>query len=128
MKKKFYVTGIVYDTDGVVINGLPKTLVVECEDEEEVIDAISDQTGWCVESVEDITELEYDYLRGDYAFRYTFDAGLNRNTLRCDVEGSDVYRTKDNGFLGHIDDITPGDIREMDDKKFDDFLRKNHFK
>ena len=53
---KFLATGIKYDTDGYKIK-LPKELVVECEDEDEVIDEISDQTGWLVESVEEITEI-----------------------------------------------------------------------
>ena len=59
--KQFKVIGIKYETDGCKVK-LPRTLVVECDDEveafdDEVIDAVSDITGWLVESVEDVIEL-----------------------------------------------------------------------
>ena len=59
--KRFLVSGIKYETDGCKVN-LPSSLVVECDDyvcaeDDEVIDAVSDITGWLVESVEDIVEL-----------------------------------------------------------------------
>jgi hypothetical protein len=53
---KFLAIGIKYDTDGYRVK-LPKNMVVECDDEDEVVDAISDETGWLVESVEDIQEI-----------------------------------------------------------------------
>jgi hypothetical protein len=55
--RKFYAQGIKYDTDGEVIKGLPEDIVVTCESEDEVVDKISDATGWLVESVEVITEI-----------------------------------------------------------------------
>lgn len=59
--KKFLVVGIEYDTDGEIVD-LPENLEVECDDEvdafdDEVIDAVSDITGWLVKSVKDIIEL-----------------------------------------------------------------------
>ena len=54
--KKFWVVGIVYDTDGEIVD-LPKNLEVECEDIEQAIDLVSDETGWLVSSVENIIEL-----------------------------------------------------------------------
>lgn len=59
--KKFWVVGIEYDTDGEIVD-LPENLEVECDDEvdafdDEVIDAVSDITGWLVKSVKDIIEL-----------------------------------------------------------------------
>ena len=54
---KFFAMGIKYDTDGLKIPGLPPNLVVECEDEDDVVDEISDMTGWCVESVVGIYEI-----------------------------------------------------------------------
>ena len=54
---RFYAMGIKYDTDGLEIAGLPCNLVVECEDEEEVVDTISDMTGWLVESVMSISRM-----------------------------------------------------------------------
>ena len=44
-------TNINYDTDGQPVPGLPKTLTVKAENMESVADAISDKTGWCVESI-----------------------------------------------------------------------------
>ena len=54
--KKFWVVGIEYDTDGEIVD-LPKSLEVECEDIEQAIDRVSDETGWLVKSVENIIEL-----------------------------------------------------------------------
>ena len=54
--KKFWVVGIVYDTDGENID-LPENMDVECEDIEEAIDKVSDETGWLVKSVKNIIEL-----------------------------------------------------------------------
>ena len=59
--KKFEVTGIEYDFDENEnldeYPCAPKNLVVECEDEERVIDTVSDITGWLVKSVESINEI-----------------------------------------------------------------------
>ena len=54
--KKFWVVGIVYDTDGENID-LPESMEVECEDIEQAIDRVSDETGWLVKSVKNIIEL-----------------------------------------------------------------------
>ena len=54
--KKFWVVGIEYDTDGEIVD-LPENLEVECEDIEQAIDRVSDETGWLVKSVKNIIEL-----------------------------------------------------------------------
>jgi hypothetical protein len=54
--RKFWAVGIEYDTDGEIVD-LPENLEVECDDIEEVIDKISDETGWLVKSVKNIIEL-----------------------------------------------------------------------
>ena len=51
---KYYAMGIQYDTDGLEIAGLPTNLMVEADDIEEVVDEISDETGWLVSSVHSI--------------------------------------------------------------------------
>ena len=56
MNKKFHVTGIIYDADAAGLV-LPTSMTVECEDIDEVIDRVSDITGWLVESVDDIREV-----------------------------------------------------------------------
>lgn len=55
--KYFEARGIVYDTDDQEVNSLPDTLTVECDDIEEVADAISDHTGWLVSTIREIVEL-----------------------------------------------------------------------
>lgn len=51
---RYYAMGIKYDTDGMEIPGLPANLMVEADDIDEVVDKISDQTGWLVSSVQSI--------------------------------------------------------------------------
>ena len=50
---KIKVTNIVYDTDGESISDLPTEMIVNVDGvidiESEIADAISDNTGWCVE-------------------------------------------------------------------------------
>jgi len=50
---KVKVTGIVYDTDGESVD-LPSEMIVEVDGiidiDQEIADAISDKTGWCVGS------------------------------------------------------------------------------
>lgn len=60
--KKFRIEGIKYDISGSDLLpeegvSLPKDMIVYCESEEEVIDTISDETGYLVESVESIIEI-----------------------------------------------------------------------
>ena len=50
----FYAMGIQYDTDGLEIAGLPTNMMVEADDIEEVVDKISDKTGWLVSTVRSI--------------------------------------------------------------------------
>ena len=55
---KIKVTNIVYDTDGESVSDLPNEMIVYVEVhvegvfdiESEIADAVSDSTGWCVES------------------------------------------------------------------------------
>ncbi len=51
---KYYAMGIQYDTDGLEIAGLPTNLMVDAEDIDQVVDIISDKTGWLVSSVHSI--------------------------------------------------------------------------
>lgn len=60
---EYKVTNIVYATDGVKVD-LPTELIVECDNEEEIADKISDKTGWLVESftIEKQSELIIEML------------------------------------------------------------------
>ena len=55
--KKFHVTGIRYETDGVKVE-LPSEMDVIAEDEDMVVDIISGRTGWLIKSVEHIAEIK----------------------------------------------------------------------
>ena len=55
--KKYLAIGINYETDGEKVD-LPKNLMVECPDEDFVADAISDKTGWLVNSIGQIKEIK----------------------------------------------------------------------
>lgn len=54
MQRTYKATGIIYDTDGIAVTNLPDALTVTAENEDGVADAISDRTGWCVESIKAI--------------------------------------------------------------------------
>ena len=47
----YYAQGIKYDTDGQEIPGLPVNMMVKADDIDQVVDIISDKTGWLVSSV-----------------------------------------------------------------------------
>lgn len=51
MQRTYKASGIIYDTDGIPAECLPDTLTVTAENEDGVADAISEHTGWCVESI-----------------------------------------------------------------------------
>ena len=50
----YYAQGIKYDTDGQEIPGLPVNAMVKADDIDQVVDTISDKTGWLVSSVNSI--------------------------------------------------------------------------
>lgn len=54
--KYYIVSGIEWDTDEEDIP-LPETVNIGVEDDKDVIDALSDEYGFCIESVERIEEL-----------------------------------------------------------------------
>ena len=55
-KKVFLAKGIEYETDGEEVE-LPKDLQIVADDEDSVVDRISDVTGWLVSSVKSIEQL-----------------------------------------------------------------------
>ena len=61
--------------------------------------------------------------REELEFRYFFNAGLDRTTGECDVEGSDVFQ---NGhYVGSINWVHPMDIAGMEDDELEDLLITN---
>lgn len=55
-KKVFLAKGIEYETDGEEVE-LPKDLQIVADDEDSIVDRISDVTGWLVSSVKSIEQL-----------------------------------------------------------------------
>ena len=61
--------------------------------------------------------------REELEFRYFFNAGIDRVTGECDVEGSDVFQ---NGhYVGSINWTTPSEISEMEDDELEQLLITN---
>lgn len=58
--KRYKVTGIKWDCDEEDPKeyNLPTDTVIECEDEDYVVDALSDKYGWFIYSVKDIKEIK----------------------------------------------------------------------
>lgn len=54
--KKFRVTNIDWETDGEKVE-LPKHAIIEAEDEEVVVDRLSDRFGYLINSVGDIEQM-----------------------------------------------------------------------
>jgi len=57
--KKYLATDINYCIDDLGEElDLPTTMIVECEDEDGVADAISDEVGWLIDSIGYISEIQ----------------------------------------------------------------------
>lgn len=67
--------------------------------------------------------------RGNYIFRYFFNAGLDKETLDCDLEGVSVFEIfeDETHFLADIPTgKTLSDIRDMTDTELEEFLVENY--
>lgn len=61
--------------------------------------------------------------REEFEFRYFFNAGIDRVTCQCDVEGSDVFQ---NGhYIGSLNWVHPMDIAEMTDDELEELFKEN---
>ncbi len=49
---KYNVTNIQWDTDGIPNKSLPTSITLEVEDEDDVIDDLSDEYGFCIFSAD----------------------------------------------------------------------------
>ena len=47
--------------------------------------------------------IDFDTTRGGYGLRYFFNAGLNRETLACDEEGTEFYDEESGEYIGQVD-------------------------
>ena len=78
---KYYAMGIQYDTDCLEIAGLPTNLMVEADDIEQVVDKISDETGWLVETLDRIIPVD-DENPPQVQLRISTDIGFTADFLR----------------------------------------------
>ena len=56
-------------------------------------------------------------------FRYFFNAGLDRITCECDVEGSDVFY--EGHFVGSVKWRLPEDLSGMEDDELEEQFARN---
>lgn len=78
---KYYASDIKYDTDGQEIPGLQTSMMVEADDIDQVVDRISDKTGWLVESVRSIIPVD-DENPAQVHLEISTDIGYTADFLR----------------------------------------------
>ena len=86
----YYAQGIKYDTDGQEIPGLPVNMMVKADDIDQVVDIISDKTGWLVSSVRSIipfSEENPDQVRLEISTDLGFTADFLRELANAIEEG-----------------------------------------
>jgi hypothetical protein len=61
--------------------------------------------------------------RNNLTFEPFFNAGVDRVTGECDVEGTDVF---DNGhYAGSLNWVTPEEVNQMTDEELEEKLLEN---
>ena len=86
----YYAQGIKYDTDGQEIPGLQVNMMVKADDIDQVVDIISDKTGWLVSSVRSIipfSEENPDQVRLEISTDLGFTADFLRELANAIEEG-----------------------------------------
>ena len=94
---KYYATGIQYDTDGQEIAGLPTNLMVDAEDIDQVVDIISDKTGWLVSTVRSIIPFSEE-TPDQVHLEISTDIGYTADFLR------ELANAIENSWAGEIED------------------------
>lgn len=61
--------------------------------------------------------------RSKLEFKYFFNAGIDKVTGECDVEGSDVF--EDGHYVGSINYRLPSELSEMDDSELEEIFAEN---
>lgn len=65
-------------------------------------------------------------FRGGYGLRTYFNAGLNRETLILDEEGTDFYDADTLEYIGSVSWVSPAEIEEMTEEEFYKLLEENN--
>lgn len=61
--------------------------------------------------------------RSKLTFKHFFNAGLDRTTCECDVEGTDVF--EDGHYIGSIKGKDPEEIAELSDDELEEVFAEN---
>ena len=61
--------------------------------------------------------------RNRLSFKYFFNSGLDRETLECDLEGSDVFY--DGIYIGSVKLLFPSDLSKLTNIELDKVLQEN---
>ena len=61
--------------------------------------------------------------RSKLTFRYFFNAGFDRETCECDLEGTDVF--EDGHYIGSVKWKLPDELSEMDDDELEEVFEEN---
>ena len=61
-------------------------------------------------------------FRGGYGLRYFFNAGINKDTLVCDEEGTEFYDEDTLEYVGKALGVTPTEIMDMSEYDFEELL------
>ena len=86
----FKVTGIKWETDGLKTN-LPTEMIIECDDENEVVDTISDEYGFLIASVEQIREVKLTNFNVETEYK----SGRKRTEIIAAEDETDMWRIYD---------------------------------
>ena len=86
----YKVTGIKWDTDGAKVK-LPKESIAICDSKEEVVDNLSDNYGFCIESVEEIREIELTNYEVDTEYK----SGRKRTEIICAETEAEMWKIYD---------------------------------
>lgn len=93
----YYAQGIKYDTDGQEIPGLPVNMMVKADDIDQVVDKISDKTGWLVSSVRSIVPFSEENP-DQVHLEISTDLGFTADFLR------ELANAIENSWAGEIED------------------------
>lgn len=72
-----------------------------------------------------ISEDKLDLIRNGFGFKYFFNAGLNKDTMECDEEGSDVFVKREDGkwhFEDTFSGVKPSELENMTEEEFEEKL------
>ena len=92
----FKVTGIKWETDGLKTK-LPSEMIIKCDNENEVVDTISDEYGFLIASVEQIREIKLTNFEVETEYK---SGRIRTETIVAENE-TDMWRIYDTHHKQH---------------------------